>query len=180
MLARAIREGVGHDGRGIGLPMDWEKFRALSDEDLASSVVVYLRSLPAVRNELPDRQLTADLERARAEGARPLTEPVPEPVFAESWERGRYLVELGSCVGCHTAWRGDPIPGLGGGGDAITARSGDIVYSPQHHAPRNRYRDVVPRRLPLGDAHRQRRYAPSCHAVDGVPASLRRAVGRHL
>ena len=128
MLARAIREGVGHDGRGIGLPMDWEKFRSLSDEDVAS-VVVYLRSLPPVRNELPERQLTVAMERARAAGARPLTEPVPEPLFSEPGEHGRYLVELGSCVGCHTAWGGDPVPGLGAGGEAITARSGDVVHS---------------------------------------------------
>jgi mono/diheme cytochrome c family protein len=45
MLARAIREGVGHDGRALSLPMYWSSFRELSDEDLAS-VVVYLRTIP--------------------------------------------------------------------------------------------------------------------------------------
>src|SRR5712692_2770994 len=44
-LARAIREGVGHDGRALFPFMPYEHYRALSDEDLAS-IVVYLRSLP--------------------------------------------------------------------------------------------------------------------------------------
>ncbi len=76
MFARAIREGVGHDGRGIGGPMWWWAFRSLSDEDLAS-IVVFLRSLPPVRNALPVRQLAPELERERAEGASPLPGPVP-------------------------------------------------------------------------------------------------------
>src|SRR4051812_26144137 len=45
-IARAIREGVSHDGRPLFM-MPWQNYRQLSDEDVAS-VVVYLRSLPAV------------------------------------------------------------------------------------------------------------------------------------
>src|SRR5580698_1328902 len=44
-LARAIREGIGHDGRTLFPLMPYEHFRTMSDEDLAS-VVVYVRSLP--------------------------------------------------------------------------------------------------------------------------------------
>ena len=72
---RAIREGVGHDGRGLGLPMWWWAFRALSDEDLAA-IVVYLRSLPAVVNALPPRILSAERERERAEAPQPLAGPI--------------------------------------------------------------------------------------------------------
>src|SRR5664279_3265264 len=49
MLARAIREGVGHDGRALYWQMPSSTFRYLADEDLAS-VIVYLRSIPAVHN----------------------------------------------------------------------------------------------------------------------------------
>src|SRR3989441_1430759 len=53
MLARAIREGVGHDGRLLDpTRMPYEFYRAMSDEDLAS-IIVYLRSIPAIRNPLP-------------------------------------------------------------------------------------------------------------------------------
>lgn len=128
MLARAIREGVGHDGRGLGLPMYWESFRSLSDEDVAS-VVAYLRSLEPVRNPLPQRRLTAQAEEARAHGARPLDEPVPARTFDEPWQLGQYLVEVSDCVGCHTSWYSDPVPGLAGGGNQITSEAGLPVFS---------------------------------------------------
>ena len=41
-LARAIREGIGHDGRALFPMMPYQRFRAMSDEDVAS-IVVYLR-----------------------------------------------------------------------------------------------------------------------------------------
>ncbi|HSM03978.1 MAG TPA: hypothetical protein VK858_05130 [Longimicrobiales bacterium] len=124
VLARAIREGVGHDGRGLGLPMYWASFANLSDEDLAS-VVVYLRSLAPVRNPLPDRRLTAEAEAQRAAGARPLSGPVPERSFEAPWQLGQYLIEVGDCMGCHTSWSSDPGPGLGGGGNRIAREDED-------------------------------------------------------
>ena len=51
-LARAIREGIGHDGRALFPFMPYLGLRALSDEDLAS-IIVYLRSLPPVRQSRP-------------------------------------------------------------------------------------------------------------------------------
>ena len=47
-LARAIREGIGHDGRALFPFMPYPDYRYMSDEDLAA-VVVYLSSLPPVR-----------------------------------------------------------------------------------------------------------------------------------
>jgi hypothetical protein len=55
-LARAIREGIGHDGRALFPMMPYENLRHMSDEDLAS-LVVYIRSLPAVRHELPASEI---------------------------------------------------------------------------------------------------------------------------
>src|SRR5690348_3074875 len=53
MLVRAIREGISHDGHLIDPTiMPYEFYRSMSDEDLAS-VIVYLRSIPPVRNALP-------------------------------------------------------------------------------------------------------------------------------
>jgi hypothetical protein len=51
-LARAIREGIGHDGRPLFPMMPYQNFRSMSDEDLAS-VIVFLRSLRPIRRELP-------------------------------------------------------------------------------------------------------------------------------
>ena len=51
-IARAIREGVKHDDTILFPMMPYGEYKTLSDEDLAS-VVVYLRSIPPVRNPLP-------------------------------------------------------------------------------------------------------------------------------
>ena len=55
-LARAIREGIGHDGRALFPMMPYEDFRQMSDEDVGS-IVVYLRSLPAVHNHLSKTEI---------------------------------------------------------------------------------------------------------------------------
>ena len=57
-IARAIREGVDRDGARLFPIMPYDNFKHMSDEDIAS-VVVYLRSIPAVRTQFPqcDRPL---------------------------------------------------------------------------------------------------------------------------
>ncbi|HET9587873.1 MAG TPA: cytochrome c, partial [Anaerolineales bacterium] len=52
---RAIRHGVGHDGRGLAL-MPSSVFYYLSDEDLGA-LIAYLKSLPPVDNEMPSTDL---------------------------------------------------------------------------------------------------------------------------
>src|SRR3989441_6608255 len=56
MLARAIREGIGHDDRTLFPLMPYKNYREMPDEDLAS-VVVYLRSLAPVKNPLPKTEI---------------------------------------------------------------------------------------------------------------------------
>ncbi len=127
MLARAIREGVGHDGRPLHPQMWYGSFRSLSDEDLAS-VIVYLRALAPIRNALPRTTLPAGRAERIQQSLRPLTERVPERDFADPVARGRYLVEVADCWGCHTAWEARRNPGLFGGGNLIE-RGGRIVFS---------------------------------------------------
>jgi mono/diheme cytochrome c family protein len=52
---RAIRHGVGHDGRGLVL-MPAKVFYYLSDDDLGA-LIAYLKSLPPVDNEMPPTDL---------------------------------------------------------------------------------------------------------------------------
>jgi len=115
MLARAIREGVGHDGRALNWNMQYFFYRNLSDEDLAS-VVVYLRSLPPVHNIVAPTKM-ADADRLAIEkNLKPLTQPVPVPDLSSPEKRGWYLVNLGECVGCHSAGT-DYMPGIFAGGN---------------------------------------------------------------
>src|SRR5688500_18107436 len=108
-IARAIREGVSRDGSALFPIMPYENFRDMSDEDLAS-VVVYLRTIPAVRNPLPRSTLEFPLSRIVNTMPQPLEGPVAEPPAAS---RGAYLVKLAECESCHTpAVQGTPLPGM--------------------------------------------------------------------
>lgn len=126
-LARAIREGIGHDGRALSSPMYWIHFRALHDEDLAS-VIVYLRSLPPVHNSLPEQVLSAEWSAEIAEDPLPLTEPVPARDLSDPISRGRYLIDVANCVGCHTSWHTDRMPGAFGGGNRPDVFSTNITH----------------------------------------------------
>ncbi|HUM05539.1 MAG TPA: c-type cytochrome [Terriglobales bacterium] len=100
-LARAIREGVGHDGRALFPMMPYRNFRRLPDEDLAS-VVVYLRSLPGVHNPLPPTEMIFPVKYLIRSVPEPLTEPVSAPDLSTPERRGEYLVTLAGCADCHT------------------------------------------------------------------------------
>ncbi len=114
MFARAIREGIGHDGRVLSRKMPYYNFRYLSDEDLAA-VIVYLRSLPAVHNKVTTTKLSTDEKSWLEKSYSPLAEKVEAPDLSDSIKRGSYLVRLGDCMGCHT-YNGEYSPGIFGGG----------------------------------------------------------------
>ena len=119
MLARAIREGVGHDARALFPMMPYGHFRSLPDEDVAS-IVVYLRSLPPVRNPLPQTQLAFPANYAIRSIPWPLTHAVPQADVSDPVRRGAFLVEVAGCAMCHTPQRaGQPIPGLGFAGGSV-------------------------------------------------------------
>ncbi len=111
-LARAIREGISHDGRALFPLMPYPNFRAMSDEDLAS-VIVYLRSLPPVRNPLPRTEIIFPVKYLIRSVPDPITAPVPDPGDSTQAKRGAYLIKLASCSDCHTPQvRGEPVSGM--------------------------------------------------------------------
>jgi mono/diheme cytochrome c family protein len=119
MLARAIREGVGHDGRALFPLMPYEQFRQLSDEDLAS-IIVYLRSLPPVRNRLPKTEIIFPVKYLIRSVPEPVTQPVPPPDLSNPVSRGAYLTRIAACVDCHTPQdKGAPIASMRFGGGQI-------------------------------------------------------------
>jgi mono/diheme cytochrome c family protein len=141
MLGRAIREGVGHDGRALNWKMPATTFRSVSDEDLAS-IIVYLRSIPAVHHHVAPTKMTAAERLAQEKSLEPLTEPIAIPDLSDPMKRGRYLVKIGECLGCHTS-HATYNPGVFAGGNDIerfgriafsaniTADSTGIAYGPQ-------------------------------------------------
>jgi mono/diheme cytochrome c family protein len=100
-LARAIREGIGFDGRALFPIMPWQEYRMIPDEDLAA-IIVYIRSLEPVRNELPRTAVPFPLSQIIKNLPEPLDGPVPAPDLSTPEKRGEYLLRTASCHHCHT------------------------------------------------------------------------------
>jgi hypothetical protein len=125
-LARAIREGIGHDGRPIFPIMPYSEYRNISDEDVAS-IVVYLRSLPAVRNPLPRSETSFPVNYLIRSAPQPVTQPVHGPEASDNFKRAAYLVSIG--CGCHSpAARNGPLPGMAfAGGEHLKGPWGEVT-----------------------------------------------------
>ena len=129
-LARAIREGIGHDGRTLFPLMPYEHFRLMSDEDLAS-VIVYVRSIPPVRKALPQTEIIFPVKYLIRSVPQPITQAVPQPNLSNPLERGKYLVTVAACSDCHTPQsKGQPIAGLDFAGGFLLEGPWGKVASP--------------------------------------------------
>lgn len=133
MFVRALRDGIGHDGRAL-TRMPWWIFAELSDEDLAS-VIVYIRSIPAVKNKIPVRLLAPQKELQLQNEERPIADAArPQPDTSTLLSKGTYLVTIGECKGCHTAWY-KRNPGFFGGGNMIANDDTDSVIVSANISP---------------------------------------------
>jgi mono/diheme cytochrome c family protein len=135
-VARAIREGVSHDGRALFM-MPWQNYRQLSDEDVAS-VVVYLRSLPPVKKVRGTTAIQAPVRWFLKSAPAPLTAPVTVAAASDPVARGRQLSEIGQCQTCHTPVDGrhQPLAGMAFAGGqefvigGVRYRSSNITPDP--------------------------------------------------
>ncbi|HUQ46785.1 MAG TPA: c-type cytochrome [Gemmatimonadaceae bacterium] len=105
---RAIRHGVGKDGRSLFF-MPAEQFYHFNDADLGA-MIAYLKTIPAAASTVPEKRSIGPIGRAVSlltsfplvtaslvpTGARPADVPV-----GVTKEYGEYLAKTGSCTGCH-------------------------------------------------------------------------------
>lgn len=129
-LARAIREGISHDGRALFPIMPYEHFRELPDEDLAS-IIVYLRSLPPVRSDLPPSAVPFPLSRLINAVPAPIDGPVTADLSTPE-KRGAHIVQIASCSECHTTRddQGNKIAGFAfAGGTPLPFEGRKTVYA---------------------------------------------------
>jgi len=110
-FVRALRQGIGRDGRTLFPLMPYSYFRRLSDEDLAA-IIVYERSLASVHIERPKTVLPEDIKKTLQ--SLPPVEHVPEPDKSDRVKYGEYLVTVGHCDLCHSPVdeQGNALPGL--------------------------------------------------------------------
>jgi len=105
-VVQALREGLNREQATLFpiMPIDW--YYGMADEDVLS-IVAYLRSLPSVRNKVPDREpsfvakalFTFGIMRPKD----PITAPVSAPSRGVTPEYGGYVARnLAGCADCHT------------------------------------------------------------------------------
>jgi mono/diheme cytochrome c family protein len=119
-IKHALTQGLRPDhgplaGTPLAAVMPANFYKGLLPSDL-DAIVVYLRSVKPVRNQVPDPDYKMPVAR----------EPYPDAeqgfstaLFSEPVAHGKYLVTIGHCMECHAAWsRGvsDFNTGLGRGG----------------------------------------------------------------
>ncbi|HEV8447115.1 MAG TPA: c-type cytochrome [Gemmatimonadaceae bacterium] len=102
-IARALRYGVGHDGRAL---LPFMEMQGLSDDDLVA-VVSYLRTQAPVHNVVPPHYFNVMGKVVKATAmSRPVGPSSTPPAVAPrgaSVETGKYLVEsVALCWACHT------------------------------------------------------------------------------
>ena len=127
-LARAIREGIRPDGSVIGMPMPFEVYHGISDTDLMS-MVMYLRTVPAVENDPGTSVYNVPLPPAWG----PPVDSVADVPEGATVAYGEYLAgPLGHCIVCHTTF-GEAGPmldtHLGAGGAEFHGPWGTSVAS---------------------------------------------------
>jgi mono/diheme cytochrome c family protein len=92
-------------GVRLAAAMPVAQYRALTANDL-NAVVAYLRTIPAVRNEVRAPVYTRDPVYAPYPGA---DKPYTEEVLQDDVTRGRYLATIGHCMTCHTTMVGGAL-----------------------------------------------------------------------
>jgi mono/diheme cytochrome c family protein len=127
-IKQALVKGMRPDhGRLAGVPlaaiMPANFYKALLPDDL-DAIVAYLRGVKPIRNEVADPVYKAPVHR----------DPYPDAeagfssaTTADAVRRGAYLVTIGHCMECHSAWsRGvsDFAGGLGRGGRVFQPLAG--------------------------------------------------------
>ena len=132
-IKRALIEGVRPDhDRLAGVPlaamMPANFYKALLPEDL-DAIVAYLHSVKPVHNAIGDPVYKVSVHR----------DPYPDAergfnkaMFSDPVQRGAYLVTIGHCMECHSAWsRGisDFKAGLGRGGRVFPGPEGTRVIA---------------------------------------------------
>jgi len=119
-FVRALRRGIGHDGRALFTLMPYNYFRNLTDEDLAS-VIVYERFITPVHIERPQTELPEEIKQTLQ--PLPPLEHVPEIDESDRVKYGEYLVTVGHCDYCHTPIddKGDPLPDMAFSGGQLFA-----------------------------------------------------------
>jgi mono/diheme cytochrome c family protein len=130
-LLRAMREGIGHDGRAL-LMMPWQRFADGMSDDDALAIIAFLRTLPPQSNDVGKTELDFPISMFIRAEPHPLKASAP-PMPTDPLERGKRLIKIGNCEGCHSSHDAmhNDIPGQYlAGGDKFPLKGLITAYAP--------------------------------------------------
>ncbi len=127
-IFRAITSGVSKDGTALFPLMPYQHYGKIDQEDVYS-IIAYIRSLAEQKNDVPrskaDFPVNILMHLAPAKPA--FTQKPPE---SDSIKYGGYLVNMASCVECHSkADKGEVVKGTEFGGGREFLFAGGTVRS---------------------------------------------------
>ncbi|MDR3713840.1 MAG: c-type cytochrome [Puia sp.] len=128
-LFRAITTGESKDGKALFPLMAYHNF-GMSDPEDIQSIIAYLRTLPAVNNEVPDRELDFPLN-ILVNTMPSKAVPAKRPESSNTVAYGEYLVNMADCIECHSKVdKGARVAGTEyGGGREFQLSSGGVAIS---------------------------------------------------
>jgi mono/diheme cytochrome c family protein len=135
-ILRAVREGIGKDGRALFPFMPYPEYAHLSDED-AHSLVAYMRTIPPIRNPVPRTEVAFPVNLFIKGVPKPVAS-VPAVNASDKVAYGRYLAKVAGCEFCHTPVKNNaPVAGMEFAGGHELALSKDVVVRSFNLTPHN-------------------------------------------
>ena len=124
-IINAIRNGKRPDGTTVGPPMPVEFYRNMSDTDV-HAIVTYLRSVKPITHKVEKSVFKIPLPDSYG----PTVTHVPDVQRQNRTAYGRYLVNIGHCLECHTPMEKGQLDmtRMGAGGRELPAfPSGTVI-----------------------------------------------------
>lgn len=127
-LYRAITTGVSKDGHPLFPIMPYHNYAKMDDEDIYA-IIAYLRTLPAIENEVPERVLDFPLNFIVHTIPANKQAKIKRPDTTDVVKYGEYMATMASCSDCHTPMEKDENGNmlLLSGGNEFKSSDGSIV-----------------------------------------------------
>jgi len=127
-IFRAITSGVNKDGKFLAPMMPYALFNKMDKEDLYS-IVAYIRTLPAIKNQIPEKNLKFPVNLIFRTIPADVTEYGKRPDGLDKIKQGEYLGY--GCKFCHSpSEKGEILPGKEfAGGVEFPMPDGSIIRS---------------------------------------------------
>lgn len=127
-LLRLITTGVTKEGGAIFPVMPYHHYGEMATEDI-EAIIAYIRSLPPIENDIPES--IADFPMNFIINTIPVkANPQKLPSKSDTLAYGKYLVNAGSCIDCHTpVEKGQIIASLAYSGGREFAMPGGMLRS---------------------------------------------------